>query len=237
MPWPTCLLKGAQLVKRSNILYSSRKSLLGLFCLKDVVAYVRKIPAPHDPPGAGVTRRPTKISGPGMLRGGSGGTERRDKGAEESEHALHTTRAHDELSARYDMVGEGGATLADDNPGKQPRQGGLYDPPPTSRAETLKVCGSGKHLFFPQSKQSVFTRVTPRDKRGAERKASTASEVSELQAQPPHAHQGSPEKSARPGWDYITTYGARILFLIHWQHREFFKNALKPLYIKGFRPF
>ena len=60
------------------------------------------MPALHDPPGAGCDEGdPTKARYPGKARGGPGGRNAGTRGAEESEHARHTTRAHYGLTARY----------------------------------------------------------------------------------------------------------------------------------------
>ena len=60
------------------------------------------MPALHDPPGAGCDEGdPTKARTQERRAGGPGGRNAGTRGAEESEHAHLTTRAHYGLTARY----------------------------------------------------------------------------------------------------------------------------------------
>ena len=119
-------------------------------------------PAPHDPPGAGASKcAPGESLHELKARGGSGGTARGKLGAHyESEHAHHTTRAHNEPCARYNWAARGARRLREttqaENPGRRKAR-----TPADLRAATTKVRGSGGHLFPPQSEQSAFARVPP----------------------------------------------------------------------------
>ncbi len=149
--------------------------------------------------------------------GGPGGRHAVKLGAHcESEHAHHTTRVQKQLYARYNWR-RGGVTLAGDTWANNLANAGGATPADT-RAEPLEFAAAGD-TRFPRGANKRFCEGAAWDcLRGAARKSNRGRSQARPRRNRPTRHQGTPEKSARPGWDYITTYGLCILFLIHWQH-------------------
>ena len=189
------------------------------------------------PPGAVVTRAPgLKIATQERREGGPGGRNAGTRAPEESEHAPAPRQRSRAPNARYNWREWGRRFTAQAL--KQPtRNGARNAPAPPASGNLLSLRERGT-LVSPAEQTKRFCEGAAWNCCGGRR---VSWHRSRSQAQPrrnrPTRHQGTPEKSARPGSDYITTCGACILFLIHWQHREFLKNAHKPLYYKGFRPF
>lgn len=150
-------------------------------------------PAPHDPPGAGASKcAPGESQHKLKARGGPGGTARGTLGAHcESEHAHHTTRAHNEPFARYNWAARGARRDA----GRQPRQTTqarrAARPPADLRAETTNVCGSGGTLVSPRRANKALLRGCRLSWRGGRRvRESQKQKPGATQAQPTHATPG-----------------------------------------------
>ena len=176
---------------------------MGLFCFKGLCNFVRRRYRPTRPPGGGCDEGdPTKVESYSLgARGARGGRNAGTRGAEESEHAHLTTKAHNEPHARYntgDLLGTGRAI------------GSSWEREPTNpkRAVTTNVRGSERHLFLSQSEQSAFRVCRLGCLRGAARSLYQKLKFCANQAQPTLATPGGARKK-RP-----SKYGLYLNFRV-----------------------
>ena len=117
--------------------------------------------APPDPPGAVVTRAPgLKIATQERREGGPGGRHAGTRAPEESEHALHTTRAHNEPLARYNWR-EGGRRFTAHSLKQATMNGARNAPAPPASGNHFVRDKRKNTCFFFASEQALLRGYPP----------------------------------------------------------------------------
>jgi hypothetical protein len=176
----------------------AKSPILGLFCFKGLCTSTFGDDPPNTTPrGRVATRAPgLKISTQEWRAGGPGGRHAGTRAPEESALALQTTRAHNGPWARYNWAARGARRKAGDNPGRQPRQGGRHEPPPTARGNHKRFAGAGDTCFPRRANKALLRGYRLELLRGAARNSTSEVEARrDPGATAPRDTRGRPRKA------------------------------------------
>lgn len=184
-----------------------------------------------------MTRAPgLKIATQERREGGPGGRNAGTRAPEESEHALQTTRAHNEPYARYNWREWGrrfyGADLKATNQEQRPQR-----PRPARERKPFKFAGAGDTCFTRRANKALLRGCRLELLRGAARKLAQMRKPGATQAQPTHATPGDAREKRPTRFGLYHDLRGVHTILDTLATPRIFLYTLKPLYYKGFRPF